>query len=109
MTFSYHALSSRFSVAVASRPKATALASACANLYSRGQAAMGRELELRTRALDIVSEFIGDVEWQAKVPIQKGGPPSFGFLFESAADSEGDVVDGASGADLSDGEGDGDD
>ena len=52
----------------------------CANLYSRGNAAMVRELQLRRDAVSIVREFIGDAEWRDVVPLQLDGPPTWGWL-----------------------------
>jgi hypothetical protein len=69
------------------------LAAACANLYSRGKAAFGREIELRRAACAVVRDHIGDRVWTGVVPVQREAP-SFDFLFpgsqaeELASDSE---------------------
>ena len=64
---------------------AASLASATANLYSRGRAAMDRELALRRRAIALVSEFVGERAWGDVVPVQYGAP-TFAFLFEAEAE-----------------------
>ena len=65
------------------RPRANA-AAACANLYSRGNAATGREASLRRDAVMIVRAHIGTAAWRARVPIQTE-KPSFNFLTDDAA------------------------
>ena len=79
--------------------QASSLQQACANLYSRGKAAMERELRLRFQAISLVREFVGSREWSEAVPVQGDGPPSFEFMFGrapivSAGDAGSDADDG---------------
>jgi hypothetical protein len=60
---------------------AASLATATANLYSRGRAAMDREVALRRRAVAIISTYVGERAWESVVPVQPDAP-SFTFLFE---------------------------
>ena len=61
------------------------LSAACANLYSRGKAAMERELELRVRACGVVRMHVAGRDWRDVVPVQRE-PPSFTFLKGSVED-----------------------
>lgn len=67
----------------AKRPRANA-AGACANIYSRGNAATGREATLRREAVLIVRAHIGTAAWRDRVPVQSDRP-SFSFLTDEAA------------------------
>ena len=82
-------------IIMASRPPAAkrvkSAKTACANLYSRGQAALERELELRSAAVEAVAVFAGagkgDAGWTKRVPVQEDAP-SFGFLKSKSATEE---------------------
>ena len=53
---------------------------ACANLYSRGNAALGREVRLRRDACWLVRGLVGDKEWRSVVPVELEGPPKFQWV-----------------------------
>ena len=55
---------------------------AMANLYSRGNAAVQREVALRRRAIAIVRDFIGDRDWWTVIKVQ-AGPPDFDYIVAS--------------------------
>lgn len=77
-----------------SRKRASSsLSSACANLYSRGRAAMEWELLLRRRACAVVRDFIGERGWQQVVPVQREAP-SFPFLLGEGEEEPGIDVPG---------------
>ena len=81
------------------RKRMRSAASACANIYSRGSAALSKEAELRREATALVSAFIGDKPWRDVVPIQRE-KPTFDFLVGTpASDGDGDVELGVSDAD----------
>ena len=65
---------------------------ACANLYSRGKAALEREVRLRREACWLVRRLVGNADWREVVPIELDGPPSFKWL--SGADARSDAEDG---------------
>jgi hypothetical protein len=62
---------------------AASLSTATANLYSRGRAAMDREVDLRRRAIALVRDFVGERVWADVVPVQHDAP-SFSFMFDEA-------------------------
>ena len=70
------------------RRAARGLRYACANLYSRGNAALEREVRLRREACWLVRRLVGDGEWRDVVPIELDGPPSFKWLAAPGAESE---------------------
>ena len=61
---------------------AGSLTGVCANLYSRGKAAMERELELRRRVLQMVRDYVAGRAWAEAVPVQQG-LPTFDFMFDT--------------------------
>ena len=68
------------------------LSAACANLYSRGKAAFGRELVLRREACGIVRDFLGGRDWRNVMPPKTVEPPRFAFLFGREEGGEGDGI-----------------
>ena len=48
--------------------------------YARGEPALGRQLELRRRAVLAVAAKCGGAQWVSVVPLQREGAPSFDFL-----------------------------
>jgi hypothetical protein len=64
------------------------------NLYSRGEAALSRELIVRNMVLSRITQAFGDPSsWHERVPAQRGEPPSFVFLPGCYPDQDLDPID----------------
>ena len=75
-----HAESRAGSTRQARQQAVASLNTAMANMYSRGRAAMMRELQLRCDAIAVVASWLDGRPWSEAVPVQSG-PPSFDFMF----------------------------
>jgi len=66
----------------ASRANHVALKRSAAASYSAGVTSLDREFALRVRAIGLVRDFVGNGDWEQKLPTQRDGQKSFSFLFE---------------------------
>jgi hypothetical protein len=56
------------------------------NVYAAGNATLQREFDNRTKVISVVRTFIAGRPWRDLVPVQREGPPAFGFLFGESDD-----------------------
>jgi hypothetical protein len=102
-------LAAEGALAAARSRRVRSATAACANLYSRGSAAVRREAQLRREAVGIVRGLIGSRSWRDVVPIELT-KPTFTFLTPGAhadASESDDGLDGVSDAPDSDDDGQG--